>query len=292
MRYYSPLSVLPVTAGTQPTAAELMLAKRKMLAEFELLNTSVITVNGRDFTRQDVLQLFEEWERAADLPFHMLVAGDPVLKRLLEYHEIDEGQRFTLTDANFRPGFTEWISPYFADAFADVVSSAFKTFNEQQFLTMMNNPLLMESHDEWQAWNGVEQQLESYIALVDANNAGKDVAGIDNLVAGAVLEMMSVLPRERFEATCSKYAFVLLNHAVLEFNKGNREWSQSLLAYLPNLPISDGMIDSISQKQREMAGIVKNLNKRENKNTWQVVRIVLFVLYLLFRLGSCAQHNY
>ena len=141
MQYVSPLSFLPTDGAYGPK--ELTLAKRKLMAEFELTGSTTIPIGGKELSRNDVIKLFDQLQNSGDIEFHVLVASDPVLLQFLEKQEINPGSVITITDEQFTPEFITWISPYFSWSFRKASVKMFRDLNPEGFETLVVMPSLM-----------------------------------------------------------------------------------------------------------------------------------------------------
>jgi len=293
MQYFSPLSILNFEGLSEITPKDLRLAKHKMMAEFELNGTSTIQAGGKELTRNDVLKIFDLLEQTTDLSFHVIVASDPVLLHFLERHELQPGKQFGLIDEKISPEFIEWISPYFRDAFNQAVVYNFRNQFNNEFLTLVSGPKWMTDNDAWAAWSGLEHYLHLLIRKLEENNTQKyHYSGeASKLTSFQITEMLKVLPTERFSSIINKYAFELMQFAILVFNANMREWAMQMMQYAKSLPVDEDTLLALVAKEKEMRDILsrkeKVENKQSNSNTWVIVRIAFILIYVISRFATC-----
>ena len=86
--YRSPIRIsglaAMLTASSMPDRYALLLARRKLEAEFELSGEDVITVEGATLNRQELISLFDELQNTERLAHHLAIYNDPALLQFLE----------------------------------------------------------------------------------------------------------------------------------------------------------------------------------------------------------------
>ena len=288
MQYISPLSFLPAGTGTALTAPELKLAKHKLLAEFELTGATTIPIGGKELSRNDVLQLFDQLARANDLAYHALVATDPVLLTFLEKQELEPDQKFSLPEEQVTPEFIEWISPYFSWSFRKATMRMFRDVQPKAFESLVVNPYYMTDQDEWEAWNGVDNFMQLTIRDFVTMNGSKFPSQAAKYTNYDFIWLLCNLPEARFSHVIDKYAFEMMQLSVTVFNKKQRDYAFEILNYARSMRVSDLMRQHLDDKETEMRNILKRNKQAANKKqTWTYIRIAFFVIYVLSRLATC-----
>jgi hypothetical protein len=118
--YLSPVRlVLHSGEALQPFSPQtLARARKKLLAELAL-SQEELTIDGRTYTRNDVNRLLQDLSET-DWSYHCLVYTlDGLLLFLEQYTFSEEGIKPARTYL-YKPGFTEFISPYFAWSFLEM----------------------------------------------------------------------------------------------------------------------------------------------------------------------------
>jgi|GEM_PF-1029379 len=304
MQYISPFSLLPNTPDKTFTRKDLVLAKRKLLAEFELQGSSTILHNNKEMSRNDVLVFFDELDKKDDLGFHLIVSNDPVLLSFLENHAIQPNAKFITYKYNQTDDFIEWLSPYFRDAFKDASLRYFKKQEIYEFKTLMNNPLLLANEHASAAWQPVENYLDNLLQQLEWLNSDKDIviheAEITMLIKFDQVNMIKLLPQERFQLQINNYAFEMMRSSIEIFNKLNREWALVILEDAKSLHVSEETYQSLLDKENEMKGIISSesnpptsrskssSSSSDSGNTWAIIRAVAFLLIALARIATCS----
>jgi len=280
-QYVSPISFLPEGVTTL-SPRQLKLSKNKLLAEFELAGTPTIPVCGKEMSRNDVIRLFDELEYSSDLDNHLLVASDPVLLRFLAQAEISVGDTFSLTNEQITPDFINWVSPFFSWAFSKASLRMFKDICPQEFVTLIEMPCWMLPADEWDAWNRVEVFMDTRLQTFQELNNNKflDWRQQEQYAGYDTVWLLCNLPVGRFSRILDGYAFEIMRLSITEFNASKRDHAFELLGFAMSLRVSEDMMVSLKNKEKEMRGLVK-------RNNWKIFRVVLIGLALLSRLATC-----
>jgi hypothetical protein len=122
MQYISPFQTLGIEVN-DISPEGLKLAKKKLLAELELSDTTTILRGGKEMTKDDALKAFDNLGSTADWYFHGLVAKD---KPLLDFLEKQIISNKILYIAYTNPEFIAWLSPYMAYSFQKIQLKALK----------------------------------------------------------------------------------------------------------------------------------------------------------------------
>ncbi len=301
MQYVSPFSIVQVT----PSAAgferkDLMLAKRRMLADFEFSDASTIWVKGREYTKNDVLQLFEELEKTENLQYHVLVASDPVLLQFLEKHVIAFQQHFKLKKQTLQWDFIVWMSPYFAHAFSHAAYTFFKDQKLAELRTLLMNETFMVEADAYMAWDKTEGQLQLLTYELTQLHE-REITGstpISTYTNSHLIELINDLPEWRFTDRRNDYAFEMMQLSIVVFNQQEKNWGLEILAIAQTLKVDEVTATSLREKREEMEDIVASegkrsprnfssgKNKRETSdiNFWPIVRVLAIVIFIIYRL--------
>jgi len=94
MHYLSPAVFLGKTFQLPFDVRILQRERKKLLAELELGGDDALKLNGRSFTKNELIDYFEELQREDIAAYHLAISKDPALLDFLQYAGIDEGARF------------------------------------------------------------------------------------------------------------------------------------------------------------------------------------------------------
>jgi hypothetical protein len=294
MQYTSPLSILPINSTNTITKKEVTLAKRKLMAEFELLGSTTITLNKKELSRNDVLQLFDELEQTDDFSFHALVASDKNLLYFLENNQLAENKRFGLSGEKITLEFVEWISPYYTHSFKKCSLTYFRKDELNYFLTLMICPKYVTADDEYEMWQPISHHLqileERLQTLNDTEKPKEEEEEIRKLTNMDLVRMLIKLPSNFFIEQISTYAFEMMRTSIMVFNKVNKQWGISIVENARMLPVNDETYKTLTDKEKEMNDIIAGVKASNGKsdsiwNSWRLIGVVIFVLLKIF--GTC-----
>lgn len=148
MQYISPVALLETLTPGQADKKGFSLAKKKMLAELELNGGSVVTISGREFTRNDIIVFFDNLQHTDNLSYHIIVANDAVLLRFLEYNFLENRDRFSNNELYSDAGFIEWISPYFFTSFTSFAEECLVGREAYQTAAPSTDPLFVSYSEQ------------------------------------------------------------------------------------------------------------------------------------------------
>jgi len=285
MQYVSPFSFLPVTDNTQLTRKELLLAKRRLMAEFELHGNSTIIIKNKTFSRNDVLQMFDTFEKSDDTAFHGLVASDAVLLQFLQDHFLRADQKFSLQPADLSPDFIQWLSPYFCHAFKICIAGTFKDKQFETMSTLAASTGFMEKTDRYNAWQPIEKQINSATAFIESNRHNDDIKNIAGQIYAFAspeqIRMLNMLPHQYFAETRRQYALNIMWFAVSVFNKLDRKKAFDLLNQGKHLDTDEETLSVIEDKLGELKRYHRSVPEKKPKTVFRKVLDVLITLVVI-----------
>ncbi len=299
MQYISPLSLTGTLEDSALDKKSLLLAKKKMLAELELTGNDSVTVNGRELTKNDILVFFDTLQQSTDLTYHVAIANDPVLLNFLEKNELQFGDWFKKEEMYKDPAFLEWISPYYYESFTRLGYNSLTILDENVWITLFANPILLTSYYQDQAWDYFEKELLVDMGrLEEAEKAEEEID--ENLVSLLCdiryVKMMRKLPAERFSNFWDHYAYIMMNAAVRIFMKGMRNMA---LVYIDNamtLVYSQDVKDAVAKKEAEMKLVIGRTaggsSSDGGTSNWSTIRIIITVLIIVIKAATCASNSH
>ncbi|MCJ8288662.1 MAG: hypothetical protein HRT58_01420 [Crocinitomicaceae bacterium] len=112
---------------------ELKLERKRLLLEIQLSDQHTTTIGKQEFTKNDVIKLFEELEGVTDLGYHALIYDHSTLLNLLENNRVDgsviKGRRIQFNTHEETDAFSEFLSPYLTNAIDKLMSTAIREKN-------------------------------------------------------------------------------------------------------------------------------------------------------------------
>jgi len=151
MQYQSPFRVIIPFLNQNEIFHKLdfSLLKRKILAEFELSGKTSILINGNEFSKNDIFQLFENLKLDKNFEFHLSIFDLPGLRILLEQSLIEKEISF-LHQLYQNHNFIEFISQYLATSLGQFLANQIRQKNKPVKIHFQNNlPILAEHENEF-----------------------------------------------------------------------------------------------------------------------------------------------
>jgi len=272
MHYLSPVSFLGNALQLPFDTRTLQRERKRLLAELQLAGGDTLEINGRPFTRNALIEYFDELQREDISAWHLAVAQDPVLLRFLQEVRLDKGARFITAETYTDSGFIYWVSPYFLTAFTQLVTACFEQGDAAGMRTLLDNQALMTPEHQEQAWLFIAAILEKNIALFDHYHGHGQknsppmmpITQISAFIGHGYIEVIRQLPDHRFAGLKDSYAFNMQHPAIAVFNRDlrNRPLTIIWLEEAMNLAVSAKTKGKIKAKLDELNHLMKKRKRR------------------------------
>ena len=302
MQYLSPTSLSgePIIAPLDKKAIQL--ERKKLFAELELSGETTIEMNGRSFTKNDIIQYYEDLLKEDGLKYHSIVAEDPILLVFLETAYIGRKENFLKNPEYADEQFINWISPYFCHAFMTFMNACFLDPDEDGLTSLIRNKLLMTQADTEKGWQTVTKIVMGSISTIEeyykATNIIK-LSKVKDLMEFRYIRLVQLLPSNRFGPVKDKYAFSILQACVYTFNR-NRQTGNYVSTWLENaqlLASSEDVKKQIAKKREELEAVLipqeggpvagGGAAAPAETSPWAVIKVVIFLVLLLARMATC-----
>ena len=156
MQYISPLHFLELSAaGSTIDKKDLLLAKKKLLAELELNDGKGVEINGKELFTNDIVRFFDDLQQAPDLSRHLAIYRDPILLRIMEHNLLERKDRIASNPLYGDEAFINWISPYYAHSFMAFADECLLYSMDDSWTTLLGNPFLMNNYDQEAVWHNI-----------------------------------------------------------------------------------------------------------------------------------------
>lgn len=217
MQYINPfetLGIIPQTEAKLPLL--LKKAKKRWLAEFELTGSTTIDINGQSFDRNDLLKLLEQVQHNA--VFHFKLLQYPDLMDFLKYGVISFLEKSSPPEWQVDKPFCQFIAPYFATQFDNLLSIAVKN-NELDQVKLLSNysiPLPQRYHYECyklttRYWR---EQLKILNKHVQKVNIYLIPERFEYFHRASTIKLLNEMPRDYFYTIRAKFAEELTQLAI------------------------------------------------------------------------------
>ena len=304
MQYLSPSSLSGDPIVTPLDKKAIQLERKKLFAELELSGETTIEMNGRAFTKNDIIQYYEDLLKEDGLKYHSTVAEDPILLVFLETAFIGRKENFLRNPMYYSDEqFINWISPYFCHAFITFMNACFLDPDEDGLTSLLRNKLLMTSADIEKGWQAVMKIVMGSISTIEeyykATGAVK-LSKVKDLMEFRYIRLIQLLPNDRFSPVKDKYAFSILQACVFTFNR-NRQTGNYVSTWLENaylLAASDDVRKQIAKKQEELEAVMipqeggpvagGGAAASAETSPWAIIKVVIFLVLMLARMATCS----
>lgn len=293
MQYISPLRYVELSAADTIDRKDLLLAKKKMLAELELNDGRGIEINGKDVSKNDIVRFFDDLQQSADLSYHFEVYKDKALLDFLEHNALGRQSRFASNPVYADESFITWISPYYAHSFSTLAIQCLSSLMDDTWSALLSNPLMMNSYHTETVWEDMERKIRNDISKIEYAEESRvtrdSMAEVGDICGFKYVCMLGLLPETRFALVRDEMAFAMMQLCIKIFNHVDREWPIIIIQNAHVLAVSEQMKNQIDGKRIEMETIEKN-NKRSfwrPRLQWNNGRMVFFFLFVIFKVITC-----
>jgi hypothetical protein len=300
MQYISPFSIISIDKTEDLSdRRQLQLAKKKLLAELDLAGGQSIIWNGKELTKNAIVNFFENLSQTNDFEYHFAIKNDPVLCRFLEHNEI-EGGTWMKDAAIYKDAtFISWVSAYYLNAFRDFAPACFLHLKDIEWSTLLNNPVLMTSFHKEEAWNKVEKliekdkfQLEFYL---ENKTAQHNLDQLETLTSENYVNILMSLDKQRFALIRDEYAFTVMQVCIDVFNNKNRGWASKKLEIQRGVAVSENMVNQVDEKIAEMYKVADGDPNGQSSDSspgiGTIIRVILFIMFVIYRINACNNNN-
>ena len=296
MRYLSPASIFKGTLPYPLDKKSIQLGRKRVLADLELGSGDTLDINGRPFTKSDIIDYFDQLQQDDNILWHNAIAEDTVLVTFLEKATVQNRQRFSDNPLYSDPLFIQWISPYFLTSFTEFSDACFRTTNDDGLRTLLGYPLLMTDHHQEQAWIFITKILTNNISFltyqrdrIKKSNTSSSVIGELSVMMGfGYINMILILPEDRFGPLRDKYAMTMVQTSIYVFNRFTQErtWPVIWIENAGSLAISPDVKKEITDKLEEVNGITSRQTKQKKKGYYGHIIWVAVIAVKVFATCS------
>ncbi len=304
MLYTSPFDILnlPTAELQQLDKKMLQLKKKQLLAELQLQSSDVITLSGKEFTKNDIVALFEQLEQDDTLSMHAAIAADPALLQFLQTGKINPGQKFNYNPLYQEPDFIAFVSPYYKEAFNRHILKALASSDYTRIAGIFGNPVLLTGEDYDHCFGKLhaylEEKLHGVLQIKErfAANSRTDLSGLHDFYIYDWISTLNKLPEE-FANFREDYTIELYNFAVDLWNGKRRDEARTLLYGIESLDCSANMKNLIADLQRQTNRVQEPASSGRSGGGSSMVWVVISLLIMAIRIGvtcnrSSSNNNY
>lgn len=292
MLYTSPFDILnlPTAELQQLDKRMLQLKKKQLLAELQLQSGDVITLSGKEFTKNDIVALFEQLEQDDALSMHAAIAADPALLQFLQTGKINPGQKFNYNPLYQEPDFIAFVSPYYKEAFNRHILKALASNDYTRIAGIFGNPVLLTGEDYDHCFGKLhgylEEKLHGVIQLKErfAANNRTDLSSLHDYYIYDWVNTLNKLPEE-FANFREDYTIELYNLAVDLWNGKRRNEARTLLYGIESIDASPHMKNLIADLQRQTSHVQEPASSGRSGGGSSMVWVVISLVIMAIRIG-------
>lgn len=301
MSYTNPFVLLELPDPFSPsmvTNSFLRMEKKRLMAEFELEEATVIEVGGRKMDKDRVLSLFEELEDDQLRQHHLRVFMESGMMEFLEDASLEYFYNGGISKLPAHSDdFLTFVGPYFSYSFNSRLFHAYKQKDWEEVQVMCKHPLPLSAVHKAICYQDTYRQLHADVAELEAYaddlSNGKIPDGqIQEIGDEMRIDTLNQLP-EYFRSSREKYALALESVAISVYNDHQRiHLSIFLLRQALKLEVSpetknrlQDLLNQILQQNPvsgsigQIAGGFQKKKRRTNWGLWVLAGVA--VSYLL-----------
>lgn len=298
-RYQSPLALLSklgvIKEGTSLDKNDLTLARKALLAEFDLSQKTTIRWEGREVSRDDVLKLFDAFQSDNLIEYHNAIQQDEVLKRFVGQHQLDpDDPSFADNPIYETEGFKRFIGPYFGAAFATNVIHLLQNPEFVAAKTLFAFPRLWDEESAQKHWQIIQKVLDEKLAGL--KKAKENPFGYGIKIDGRgekayfhpdLISMLNFLP-DSFEQFRTDYGSQLVDLAINLINKRNGETGVYIFNRAKNLKGGFALQLRVSHLESQLDKIEYQTASSSSLNGRAIWTVVWLILVLLRVMMNCS----
>jgi hypothetical protein len=284
----------------------LTLAKKKFLAEAELSESQTVMLHGQEMTKNDILNLFDEWSAIDDWNFHYDIAKDAALLYFLEGNAYSKnGTRFKKNhfESYKNTDIIERLSPFFATAYQNfVIISIKKHAYEDLAIFYLEAPFLIINESNKKSANlKIRQFLErEETKLEEIIEQVKKKQKVDYQIIRtyycnkSLLWSLNQLPAESFAWLRDSYGITLYNLAGAFWNVKENFNAYEVIDSLSYLDNSEKVQAAISKRKEAFHNAMHKSEQEDSQihdnfpSTFKIiVTICTLIALLAFFAKAC-----
>ncbi|MEI6707991.1 MAG: hypothetical protein WCK96_12755 [Methylococcales bacterium] len=258
MNFINPFDLLEVETTDNDAIKK---AKRRKLADIEL-NDGFLEIGNQKISRSEFIKLVDELDDNKTKNMYFFIKKNIHLNELLLNNDVKFFYLYQPHKAYQNQDFINFVSPYFAESFSQLLLKAFKTGNNAIVDKLFSVPLLVNQEYTDKLYKNLSRLLNEQIdELRDISPNDKNINSIENNCKSvANIELLNSLP-DFFQKQRNDIAMELRNIAIRVYNFRYTQISYNIVCYAQRIKI-DGLIKIKVQKEVEE---INELNEKEKQ---------------------------
>lgn len=292
MQYFSPFNITGLYPDeSRLTLSDVQAAKKRMLAEFELQgNPPSIRLGAWELDRHELLVIFEDLTDPEKCRYHLAVYREKSFLYFLEEHALPPDRdwawmKLLLSNPVFSAeGFTRFISPYFSEAYRNVLGDALLRNDTNTLRILRNLPILCTTDDEHTCFSLARTEITELIALAEecASKTFFDTEAANRICDENRMKSVGMLPDYLSELK-ENYFVAVADYCIGLFNKQRqRDKAIFVLRQIEKENISNFVRERVQNYLRQMNRIgTSSSSEGSGKGVFSVFGVIAVVVALL-----------
>lgn len=272
--------------------------RTRLLAQFESNDDQPIELEGKLYTKPEVIELLDTAEDRKKYDYHLKIYKNKILLNFLEegYFSMDDAEAWN-DESLFTEEFINFVSPYFVYRYSSLYYQAYKALNYAFLEQLKFMPLLCkeEQYDEcykktYNEFNSLCESLEKDVNTIQQTNDLGQIRG-NYYETPERINCINAFT-DYFDELVDKNAFNLGELSSQALKYANPEFGRKIL----NQAIRINCRSEVKDKMMKLYNTVKNNNRtssnrntEEETNPWRVIRVILGLLLLAIAIARrCA----
>ncbi len=242
--YISPVTLLNWEPDMLPSEQDIRMARKRWLAELDLLGAATIPIYGKEYGKQEIIDIFDRLQGDLYLPYHLAVAKDPVMLHFLETGDFTKGQSFGECPEYEDEAFIVWIVPYVIPAFQKQLAAAFATGTAIHAAALYKQ-LFIPDDSESEAWKPAGDYLQRANAFMEYFNGApctdERIVQMRQNITMSAMQLLCLMPPYLYQSAYREYCLMLVNLIDRVHESGKRQEAVALLQNALNLPMDEDL---------------------------------------------------
>jgi hypothetical protein len=305
MQYQSPIKILSsfLNDNVDFSNTDFNVLKRRILAEFELSGNPTISTEEGEFSKNDILDIFENQKNKEDFQYHLIVAKMPVLLNFLEYYTLEE--KLNLDEPVFKDEkFINFLSPYLAGSFGNFFAACIHDPNMEIRHALQKHYPILPEHESYllEPVYSVLDQIISDVEEIRASFPGKDrLHEADGYFSNGRIRVFNRLPQKYFLTAVELYTICGIDFIIdfLDKNHGKMVHSSDIsfvFGQIKKLPYTEMAKNKIKAVEEFMSQFEPKEQVSSGGGVGRLVFFIIFVIITIIRIAvsdsnSSRDHN-
>lgn len=241
MKYLNPVAVLEEMNGAAVDVADtaaVSLLRKKMMAELELTTDKVLQINGVWWSKNDLLNFFDQLQDNTTLHYHQEINADPVLSNFLTTGNITG---LFITKALYKDkSFLSFVAPFYEPFFTHTVLSGLQQQQVASLQSLFANPVLLDGESMKRSYDKIFRLLKEQRQQVESKRDTVSVYGhasweeVEHLVSLTQVALLNTLPKA-FHMERSEFGITMINFALALHHFGYKKRALLVMANVQQL---------------------------------------------------------